>query len=156
MGILTLICFLESATEKGIKYTAGHRGQKNEIVIEGFEDKIKKLEDSLKEKDSLLRSAEDSLAEARCHNEKLSRDLNEAQTTLEKNSDRFDREFKSLNAKVEAEIEKNIKLSETITNLRDRCFGFATQCIARLKGYAILSEPHLKKLPFSQRYARSS
>jgi chromosome segregation ATPase len=107
--------------------------RKNEIVIEGFEDKIKKLEDSLKEKDSLLRSTED-LAEARSQNEKLSRELDEARTTLEKNSDRFDCESKALNARVEAEIEKNVKLSETITNLRDRCFSFATQCIARLKG----------------------
>jgi hypothetical protein len=39
-----------------------------------------------------------------------------------------------LNARVEAEVEKNVKLNEIIINLRDRCFGFATQCIARLKG----------------------
>jgi hypothetical protein len=39
-----------------------------------------------------------------------------------------------LNARVELEIEKNVKLSKTITKLRDRCFGFAAQCIARLKG----------------------
>ena len=107
--------------------------RKNEIVIKGFEDKIKKLEDSLKEKDSLLCSAEDSLAEVRSQNEKLRRELIEARTTSEKNSDRFDSESKALNARVEAEIEKNVKLSETFTNLRDRCFGFATQCIARLK-----------------------
>jgi chromosome segregation ATPase len=87
----------------------------------------------LKEKDSLLCSAEGSLIEARSQNEKLSRELDKARTTLEKNSDRFDRESKALNARVEAEMEKNVKLSETITNLWDRCFGFATQCIARLK-----------------------
>jgi chromosome segregation ATPase len=96
--------------------------------------RIKKLKDSLEEKDSLLRSAEGSLAEARSQNEKLSRELDEARTTLEKRSERFDRESKALNAKVEAEVEKNVKLSEILTNLRDRCFGFATQCIARLKG----------------------
>jgi hypothetical protein len=50
---------------------------KNEIIIEGFEDKILKLEDSLKEKGSLLHSAEGSLAEARSQNEKLSRELDE-------------------------------------------------------------------------------
>jgi hypothetical protein len=38
--------------------------RKNEIVIKGFEDKIKKLEDSLTEKDNLLRSVVDSLTEA--------------------------------------------------------------------------------------------
>jgi chromosome segregation ATPase len=100
--------------------------RKNEIIVEGFEDKILELEDSLKEKDSMLRSAEGSLCEARSQNEKLSRELDEARITLEKNSDRFDRESKALNARVEAEIEKNVKLSETITNLWDRCFGFAT------------------------------
>jgi hypothetical protein len=69
----------------------------------------------------------------RSQNGKLSRELDETRATLEKNSDCFDRESKALNARVEAEIEKNVKLSETFTNLRDRCFGFATQCIARLK-----------------------
>jgi hypothetical protein len=39
--------------------------RKNEIIIEGFEDRIKKLEDTLKGKDSLLHSVEGSLAEAR-------------------------------------------------------------------------------------------
>jgi hypothetical protein len=53
---------------------------------------------------------------------------------LEKNPDRFNRESKALNARIEAEIEKNVKLSETVKNLQDKCFGFATQCIARLKG----------------------
>ena len=58
----------------------------------------------MKEKDSLLRSAEDSLAEVRSQNKKLSRELNEARTTLEKNSDRVDHESKALNARVKAEI----------------------------------------------------
>ncbi|KAL5652046.1 hypothetical protein ACJX0J_037504, partial [Zea mays] len=30
-------------------------------------------------------------------------------------------------------INENVKLSETVKILRDKCFGFATQCIARLK-----------------------
>jgi hypothetical protein len=87
----------------------------------------------LKEKDSLLRSAEGSLAEARSQNKNEQR-AGQSSNNFGKNSDRFDHESKALNARVEAEIEKNVKLSETITNLRDRCFGFATQCIARLKG----------------------
>jgi peptidoglycan hydrolase CwlO-like protein len=58
--------------------------RKNEIIIEGFEDKIKKLEDSLKEKDNLMHSAEGLIAEARSQNEKLSRELDEARATLEK------------------------------------------------------------------------
>jgi hypothetical protein len=88
----------------------------------------------LKEKDNLLHSAEGSLAEARSQNEKLSRELGEAQATLEKKSEHFNHEYKTLNARIEAEVKKNNKLNEAITNLWDKCFGFATQCIARLKG----------------------
>jgi hypothetical protein len=44
--------------------------RKNEIVVKGFEDKIKKLEDSLREKDALLHSVEGSLAKAQAQNEK--------------------------------------------------------------------------------------
>jgi hypothetical protein len=88
----------------------------------------------LKEKDSLLRLAKGSLAEAHSQNEKLSKELEQARTVLEKNSDRFYRESKALNARIEAGIEKNVKPSEIVTNLWDKCFGFSTQCIARLKG----------------------
>jgi hypothetical protein len=55
---------LQSATKQGLENVAGCRKQKYELTIEGFEDRIKKLEDSLKERDSLLHLAEGSLAEA--------------------------------------------------------------------------------------------
>jgi hypothetical protein len=55
---------------KALKVQQDVEDIKNERIVEGFEDKIKKLEDSLKEKDSLLRSAEGSLTEARSQNEK--------------------------------------------------------------------------------------
>jgi hypothetical protein len=61
----------------------------------------------------------------------LSKELEEAQTLLEKNSDRFNRESKALNARIVAEIEKNVKLGETVKIPWDKCFGFATQCICR-------------------------
>jgi hypothetical protein len=60
----------------------------------------------LKEKYSLLHSSEGSVAEARSQNEKLSRELDEARTALEKRSERFDRESKVLNARVEEEVKK--------------------------------------------------
>jgi hypothetical protein len=92
--------------------------RKNEIIVEGFEDKIKKLEDSLKEKDSLLRSAEGSLVEARDQNEKLSKESKETQTLLEENSSRFSRETEALNMTIKVEAEKNLKL-------KNKCFSFA-------------------------------
>lgn len=64
----------------------------------------------------------------------MSKELEEAQTLLARNSDRFNRESEALNATIKAEVEKNIKLNETVKILRDKCFSFATQCIARLKG----------------------
>jgi archaellum component FlaC len=63
--------------------------RKNEFVINGLEERIGELENSLKEKDNLLNSAEGSLAEARAQNERLSKELKEAQTLLEENSNRF-------------------------------------------------------------------
>jgi hypothetical protein len=62
------------------------KDRKNEIIVKGFEDKIRKLEDSLKEKDSLLHSTEGSFVEPQAQNEKLSKELKETQTLLEKNS----------------------------------------------------------------------
>jgi hypothetical protein len=99
-----------------------------------LEKRIDELETSLKEKDSLLHSAEGSLAKVRSQNEKLSKELREARTVLEENSNRFHWESEALNATIKAEAEKNIKLSETVKTLRNKCFDFATQCIARLKG----------------------
>jgi hypothetical protein len=53
---------------------------------------------------------------------------------LQKNSNWFNRESKALNTTIKAEVEKNLKLSEMVKTLRNKCFNFATQCIARLKG----------------------
>jgi DNA repair exonuclease SbcCD ATPase subunit len=108
--------------------------RRNEVIIEGLEDKIKELEASLKEKDILLQSAEGFLAEARSQNNKLSEELDEARTILNERSQRFDHETKELKAKVEAEAERNMKLHKAIENLRNKCSDFDTRCINRLKG----------------------
>jgi hypothetical protein len=52
---------------------------------------------------------------------------------LKENSSQFSRESEALNMTIKAEAEKNLKLSGTLKALRDKCFGFATQCTARLK-----------------------
>jgi hypothetical protein len=109
------------------------KDRKNEFVINDLEKRINELENLLKEKESLLNSAEGSLAEARAQNERLSKELKEAQRLLEENSNWFSRESKALNTTIKAEAEKNLKLSETLKNLQNKCFSFATQCTARLK-----------------------
>jgi hypothetical protein len=87
----------------------------------------------LKEKDSLLCSTESSLVEARAQNEKLNKELKETQTLLEENSSQFSRETEALNMTIKVEAEKNLKLSEILKALKNKCFSFAAQCTARLK-----------------------
>jgi septal ring factor EnvC (AmiA/AmiB activator) len=53
----------------------GDEDRKNKVIVKGLKDKIKKLEDSLKEKDELMCSAEGSLAEVQTENKKLGKEL---------------------------------------------------------------------------------
>jgi hypothetical protein len=107
--------------------------RKNETIIKGLEDKITELEDSLTQKDGLLRSTEGSLAEAHVQNKELSEELIKAHILLEEASSRFNRESETLKMSLKVEAEKNSKLNETLRALKERCFNFASQCIARLK-----------------------
>jgi hypothetical protein len=49
--------------------------KKNEIIIEGLENKIKEYRASLEKKDFLLQAMEGSLAEAQTKNARLNREL---------------------------------------------------------------------------------
>jgi hypothetical protein len=49
--------------------------KKNEIIIEGLENKIKESEASLEKKDFLLQAMEGSLAEAQAKSARLNREL---------------------------------------------------------------------------------
>jgi DNA repair exonuclease SbcCD ATPase subunit len=112
-----------------------------------LEKKIKNLENSLKEKDSLLKTAKDSLAEACLRGEKqniqiseknkrtkeLNRELKKTKSTLQNSVSHFNHEIEDLKLKVKDEADKNFKLSESLKRLRDRCFGFVTQCSSRLQ-----------------------
>jgi chromosome segregation ATPase len=111
-----------------------NKDKKNEILIEGLENKIRDLEASLEKKDFLLQAVEGSLAEAQSQNTKLSEELDSARTILKEKSERFDQETKELRARVEAEAEKNTKLRESMKDLQNKCTDFATRCVNRLKG----------------------
>jgi DNA repair exonuclease SbcCD ATPase subunit len=71
--------------------------------------------------------------EVQSQNTKLSEELDNAQTILKKESKRFEQETKELQAKAEAEAEKNTKLQESLKDLRNKCTDFATRCVNRLK-----------------------
>jgi chromosome segregation ATPase len=119
---------------KALEMQQDNEDRKNEIIIEGLENKIKDLEASLEKKDFLLQAVVGSLAEAQSQNTKLSKELDSVQTNLKKKSERFDQETKELRAKAEAEAEKNTKLHESLKDLRNKCADFATRCVNRLKG----------------------
>jgi hypothetical protein len=119
---------------KALRMQQDFEDKKNEIIIEGLENKIKDLEASLEKKDFLLQATEGSLAEFQAENTKLNKELHKAQTTLKEKSERFEDERKELQAKSEAEAEKNTKLQESLKDLRNKCLEFATRCVHRLKG----------------------
>jgi hypothetical protein len=63
--------------------------QKNEIIVEGLESKIKDYEASL-EKDFLLQATEGSLAEVQAENARLSEELLQSQTVLNEKLESFE------------------------------------------------------------------
>jgi hypothetical protein len=100
--------------------------KKNEIIIEGLENKIKDYEASLEKKDFLLQAMEGSLAEAQDENARLNEEL------LQK-SESFEQERKYFHAKYEAEADKNTKLQQSLKELQNICLNFGNRCVRRLK-----------------------
>jgi hypothetical protein len=106
--------------------------KRNEIIIEGLENKIKDYEASL-EKDFLLQATEGSLAEIQAENDRLSEELLQSQATFKEKSKIYEQKKKDLQAKYEAEDDKNTKLQKSLKDLRDTCLNFGSRCVQRLK-----------------------
>jgi hypothetical protein len=100
--------------------------KKNEIIIEGLENKVKDYEASPEKKDFLLQAMEGSLAEIQAKNAKLSKEL------LQK-SESFEQEKNYLQTKYEAEADKNTKLQQSLKELRNICLNFGNRCVQGLK-----------------------
>jgi hypothetical protein len=118
---------------KALKMQQDNEDRKNDIIIEGLENKIKALGAYLEKKDFLLQAVEGSLMETQSQNTKLSEELENTRTILNKKSEHLYQEIKELQAKAEAEAEKNTKLQESLKDLRIKCTDFATRCVNRLK-----------------------
>jgi hypothetical protein len=69
---------------KALKIQQDNEDRKNKIIIEGLENKIKDLEAFLEKKDFLLQAVEGSLAKVQSQNTKLSEELDNARTILNK------------------------------------------------------------------------
>jgi hypothetical protein len=111
---------------KALRMQQDLEDRKNEIIIEGLENKIKDYKASLEKKDFLLQAMEGSLAEAQAENARLNEEL------LQK-SESFEQERKDLQTKYEAEADKNTKLQQSLKELQNMCLGFGSRCVQRLK-----------------------
>jgi FtsZ-binding cell division protein ZapB len=67
-------------------------------------------------------------------NARLSEELLQSQTALKEKSESFEQEKKELQAKYEAEANKNTKLQKSLNGLQNRCLEFGSRCVQWLKG----------------------
>jgi chromosome segregation ATPase len=111
---------------KALRMQQDLEDKKNEIIIEGIEKKIKDHEASLEKKDFLLQIMEGSLAEAQAEVARLNDEL------LRK-SESFEQERKNFDARLDAEVEKNSNLQESLKKLRNICLNFGNRCVQRLR-----------------------
>jgi chromosome segregation ATPase len=100
--------------------------KKNEVIIEGLENKIKDHEAALEKKDFVLQTMEGSLAEAQAEIARLNSELS-------MKSKSFEQEKKDFETKIEAEVEKSSNLQKSLKGLQEICLGFSTRCIQQLK-----------------------
>jgi chromosome segregation ATPase len=100
--------------------------KKNEVIIEGLEKKIKDHEAALEKKDFVLQTMEGSLAEAQAEITRLNSELSLQSTS-------FEQEKKDFKIKLEVEAEKSSTLQKSLKDLQEKCLGFGTRCIQRLK-----------------------
>jgi chromosome segregation ATPase len=107
---------------KALRMQQDLEDKKNEIIIEGLENKIKDYEASLEKKDFLLQTMEGSLAEIQAENAKLSEEL------VQK-SESFEQEKKDLQTKYEVEADKNTKLQQSLKELQNMCLNFGSRCV---------------------------
>jgi cell division septum initiation protein DivIVA len=89
---------------------------KNEIIIEGLEGKIKEHRATLEKKDFMLQTMEGLLAEAQAEIARLNSEL----CTKSKS---FEQEKKDFDAKLEAA--KSSNLQKSLRELQDKCLNFS-------------------------------
>jgi hypothetical protein len=102
---------------KALRMQQDLEDKKNKTIIEGLESKIKDYEASLEKKNLLLQATEGLLAETQAENARLSEELLQSQTALKEKSKNFEQEKKDLQAKYEAEANKNTKLQNSLKDL---------------------------------------
>jgi chromosome segregation ATPase len=113
--------------------------EKNEVIIEGLESKIKDHEAALEKKDFVLQTMEGSLAEAQAEIARLNSEL-----LLQ--SESFEQEKKNFDTKLDAEVKKSLNLQKSLKELQDKCLNFSNRCGNGWSRFSTQLEPVLKNL----------
>jgi uncharacterized protein YPO0396 len=111
---------------KALRMQQDLEDKKQEVIIEGLENKIKDHAAALEKKDFELQTMEGLLAEAEAKIARLNSEL------LSK-SENFEQEKRKFDTKFEAEVEKISNLQKSLKELQDRCLEFGNRCVHRLK-----------------------
>jgi len=101
---------------KALKMQQDLEDKKHEVIIESLESKIKDQSTALEKKDFELQTTEGLLAEAEAK-------IAELNTKLLCQSEHFEQEKQELNAKFEAEVQKNSDLKKIIDKPSKQMFG---------------------------------
>jgi chromosome segregation ATPase len=111
---------------KALKMQQDLEDKKHEVIIENLESKIKDQSTVIEKKNFELQTTEGLLAEAEAK-------IAELNMKLLCQSEHFEQEKQELNAKFEAEVQKNSNLKKSLTSLQNKCLEFSKQCVQWLK-----------------------
>jgi myosin heavy subunit len=100
--------------------------KKKDFTIQDLEIMAKEHEGALEKKDFVIQSMEGSLAEVQAENNSLKNEVL-------KQSEKSEQEKKHLEASLKAEMEKNSNLQKSLKELQEKCLGFGSRCVQRLK-----------------------
>jgi chromosome segregation ATPase len=120
-------CFAQSMLlSKALRMQQDLEDQRQEVIIEGLESKIKDHKAALEKKDFELQSMEGLLVEVQTKIASLNSELLGKTESFEQEKQKFD-------AKFEAEVEKSSNLQKSLKELQDKCLDFGNRCVQRLK-----------------------
>jgi hypothetical protein len=124
---LTKVVYVQSMLlSKALKMQQDLEDKKHEVIIENLESKIKDQSTVIEKKNFELQTTEGLLAEAEAK-------IAELNMKLLCQSEHFEQEKQELNAKFEAEVQKNSNLKKSLTSLQNKCLEFSKQCVQWLK-----------------------
>jgi hypothetical protein len=120
------ICAQSMLLSKALKMQQDLEDKRQEVIIENLENKIKEQSAAIEKKDLELQTAEGLLVDAEAK-------ITELNSKLLSQSENFEQEKLKLDARLEAETQRNLELKESLKNLQNKCLEFCTRCIHQLK-----------------------